>query len=257
MPARRISHQADAIRIDPEIGRLGTHELDRRLHVVDRARIRSGLAQPIIDAEHHIAILGEVRAPIAVAGAAAVLPAAAMHRDDRWRLGESFGLIEVGDELHAVVLRIFHIRLRDDLVFRLGGGRRRDGPRGESEHKPGFHGALPFSQFGHGIAANRPLSRRGGPWAARDLSPAWGATGGHTRAFTPVFDGLGAPLRNGHGAPIGRCPQPRRYKMCARALWTGARRPFFLCSEPYWSEGLVQGPLPLILPPAADTCENE
>ena len=37
-----IAHQADALRVEPEIGRLGAHELDCRFHVVDAARIGAG-----------------------------------------------------------------------------------------------------------------------------------------------------------------------------------------------------------------------
>jgi hypothetical protein len=39
-----IAHQADALRVKAEIGRLGAHELNRRFEVVDAARIGAGLA---------------------------------------------------------------------------------------------------------------------------------------------------------------------------------------------------------------------
>ncbi len=150
MRARGIPHQADAIRIDAEILRLGAHELDRRLDVVDGARKCAGLAQPVVDAQDHVAVLGQKWTPMPVAGAAAVLPASAMHRDDRRRPRQSFRLIEIGDELGPVVLRVFHVGLRNDLVIRLRGGRGR-----KREHTPGCHETPPSRVLGASIVSCR------------------------------------------------------------------------------------------------------
>ncbi len=54
-----IAHQADALRVEPKIGRPGAHELDCRFHVVDAARIGAGLAEPVVDGEQRVAVAGQ------------------------------------------------------------------------------------------------------------------------------------------------------------------------------------------------------
>ena len=46
-----IAHQADALRINAEIGRLRAHELDCGFHVIGAARKGAGLAEPVINGE--------------------------------------------------------------------------------------------------------------------------------------------------------------------------------------------------------------
>src|SRR5260370_7909270 len=89
------AHQADALRVDPEIGRLSAHELDCRLHVVDAARIGAGLAKPVVDGEQRVAIAGDEWPPILVGRAAAGLPSAAMASHDHPRLIQSLPPLKI------------------------------------------------------------------------------------------------------------------------------------------------------------------
>ena len=110
--------QPDARGIDAEVGGLGADELDRRLHVVGRGGIalHPRLRQPVADRIDRVAVAGEVRAEILEGVGASALPAAAMDRDDRRRLVEPFGSVEIPGQLDAVVLDILHIGPGDDPI---------------------------------------------------------------------------------------------------------------------------------------------
>ncbi len=112
-----IAHQADALRVDPEIGRLGAHELDCRFHVVDAARIGAGLAEAVVDGEQRIAIAGEEWPPILVGRAASGLPSSAMDRNDHRGLVEPLRQIEIARQIGAVVLDKFQIGPSDDFII--------------------------------------------------------------------------------------------------------------------------------------------
>jgi len=108
MPARGGAEQPETIGIDPVLGRIGAQELHRRHDVVHRLRktLLALLGQPVADREQAVATRRQIRSPILECAARTLLPAAAMHGDERRKRPGALRQIEIALERDAVMGRI-------------------------------------------------------------------------------------------------------------------------------------------------------
>ena len=119
MRASGIADQRDALSIEVEFGGLGAQELHGCLHIADGAgpSLHARLHQPILDRKDGVAFPREVIAPMSVESTVAYLPAAAMHADQRRRLGEALRQIEVAEQRYPVVLGEHDIEFSRNFVL--------------------------------------------------------------------------------------------------------------------------------------------
>jgi hypothetical protein len=180
MGAGGIADQADAIRVEVEIGRLGVYELDRRFGVVDRGGIHARLPQPVVDGKYRVAEAREEQAPIPVRLPTAGSPAAAVDGYQDRSFGMTFGQIEVAGKHGPIMLGINQVGPVHDLIFHRGRmtGRQQQRQRGDEcefgEHRRGLRGMAPNPGISSAVASFRadrkPTTRRRNDAAGRGRS---------------------------------------------------------------------------------------
>src|SRR5262249_40671633 len=105
MRPRRGAEQRETLGIDPMVRGVGAQELHGRHDVVHGVRKRLGalLRQAIADREQRIAVRRKIRSPKLKLSAHALLPAAAMHSNQRRERPSAFRQVEIALQRNAVM----------------------------------------------------------------------------------------------------------------------------------------------------------
>ena len=118
VPADRVAHRPEPLRIDLDRGTHAAQVLDGCLHIVDVLGVHRlpGTCESVVDGERHVPMPRQVRPPVLVRPARSELPGPAVDQHQGRVRTRSGRTVQIAEQCHAIVIGVLNPELDVDVV---------------------------------------------------------------------------------------------------------------------------------------------